>query len=70
MEDSVGLAEAASRYVNEVDSWGSMKTLIFGGYRNEMHSFMLGNINDYINRWAAIQNDIHNGKVLSFYKIL
>ena len=68
VEDSVGLAEAASRYVNEVDSWGSMKTLIFGGYRNEMHSFMLGNINDYINRWAAIQNDIHNGKVANLFK--
>jgi hypothetical protein len=41
---------------------------IFSGYRNEMQSFMLGNLNDYLNRWASIQNDIHNGKVANLFK--
>lgn len=68
VDQNVSIAEAASKHVHEVESWDSFKTLIFGGYRNEMHSFMLGNINDYINRWAAIQNDIHNGKVANLFK--
>jgi hypothetical protein len=48
--------------------WGMFQNLIFGGYRNEVHSFMLGNINDYLNRWASIQNDLHNGAVANLFK--
>jgi hypothetical protein len=29
---------------------------------------MLGNINDYLNRWVSIQNDMHNGKVANLFK--
>ncbi len=46
----------------------TLQTLLFGSYRNEVHSFMLGNINDYLNRWASIQNDLHNGKVANLFK--
>ncbi len=46
----------------------NLQTLLFGSYRNEVHSFMLGNINDYLNRWASIQNDLHNGKVANLFK--
>ena len=45
-----------------------MKNLLFGAYANEVHSFMLGNINDYMNRWVSIQNDLHNGKVANLFK--
>ena len=48
--------------------WSLLQTMIFGGYRNEVHSFMLGNINDYLNRWVSIQNDLHNGKVANLFK--
>lgn len=50
------------------NAWNVLKTMIFGGYRNEIHSFMLGNINDYLNRWVSIQNDMHNGKVANLFK--
>lgn len=49
-------------------AWGTMKNLLFGAYANEVHSFMLGNINDYMNRWVSIQNDLHNGKVANLFK--
>ncbi len=29
---------------------------------------MLGNINDYLNRYAALQNDLHNSKVANLFK--
>lgn len=48
--------------------WSTLQTMIFGGYRNEVHSFMLGNINDYLNRWVSIKNDMHNGKVANLFK--
>lgn len=54
--------------IPQADAWGTLKTLLFGGYRNEVHSFMLGNINDYLNRWVSIQNDLHNGKVANLFK--
>lgn len=54
--------------IPQTDAWGTLKTLLFGGYRNEVHSFMLGNINDYLNRWVSIQNDLHNGKVANLFK--
>lgn len=54
--------------VYEIDSWDTLKTLVFGGFRNEVHSFMLGNINDYLNRWVSLQNDMHNGKVANLFK--
>lgn len=54
--------------VYELDSWSTLKNIVFGGYRNEVHSFMLGNINDYLNRWVSIQNDMHNGKVANLFK--
>ncbi len=38
--------------------WDTLQNVLFGSYRNEVHSFMLGNINDYLNRWASIQNDL------------
>ena len=57
------IAEAAG-----TDAWEKLKTIIFRGYRNEIHSFMLGNINDYLNRWVSIQNDLHNGRVANLFK--
>lgn len=62
------IAEQGAGAVYEVDGWSTLKTILFGGYRNEVHSFMLGNINDYINRWVAIQNDLHNGRVANLFK--
>ncbi len=49
-------------------SWDSIQPILFGGYKNEVHSFMLGNINDYLNRWVSIQNDLHNGAVANLFK--
>ncbi|MCL2517609.1 MAG: hypothetical protein FWF15_03500 [Oscillospiraceae bacterium] len=46
----------------------TLKGMFFQSYRNEIHSFMLGNINDYLNRWVSIQNDMHNGKVANLFK--
>ncbi len=57
--------------VYEIDgpnAWNTLKAVVLGGYRSEVHSFMLGNINDYLNRWVSIQNDIHNGKVANLFK--
>ena len=50
------------------DKLGWLRNVLFGSYRNEIHSFMLGNINDYLNRWVSIQNDLHNGKVANLFK--
>ncbi len=50
-------------------TWNSLQTAIFGGYRNQVHSFMLGNLNDYLNRWVSIENDLHNsGRVANLFK--
>ena len=62
--DGIGdIAEAAA-----VGAWEMLKSIVFRGYKNEIHSFMLGNINDYLNRWVAIQNDLHNGRVANLFK--
>lgn len=50
------------------NAYGILKNILSKGYVNEVHSFMLGNINDYINRWVSIQNDMHNGKVANLFK--
>lgn len=67
--EGANMAEAGINAVyDDVGTWSLLKTIVFGGYRNEVHSFMLGNINDYINRWASIQNDLHNGRVANLFK--
>ncbi len=48
--------------------WFPNDAMLFGGYRNEAHAFMLGNLNDYLNRWVSVQNDMHNGKVANLFK--
>ena|GEM_PF-3885649 len=48
--------------------WGMLKNVLAHGYRNEVHAFMLGNINDYVNRWVSLQNDMQNGKVANLFK--
>lgn len=53
---------------NQYMTWNGLETAIFGAHQNDVHKFMLGNINDYLNRWASIQNDIHNGKVSNLFK--
>lgn len=69
VEKGVNIAEGGISHVyDNVDNWDVLRTMIFGGYRNEVHSFMLGNINDYLNRWTSIQNDIHNGKTANLFK--
>ncbi len=68
VEEGNAIAVEGAGSVYEVDAWSTLKTMLFGGYRNEVHSFMLGNINDYLNRWVSIQNDMHNGKVANLFK--
>lgn len=68
VEEGNTIAVEGADSVYEVDSWNTLRTMLFGGYRNEVHSFMLGNINDYLNRWVSIQNDMHNGKVANLFK--
>lgn len=68
VEQGVQVAQNGIEPVYELDGWDTFRTILFGGYRNEVHSFMLGNINDYLNRWTSIQNDIHNGKTANLFK--
>lgn len=69
VQDGVSIAEAGVAHVfTGINDWETLKDLIYTGYKNEMHSFMLGNINDYLNRWVSIQNDAHNGKVANLFK--
>ena len=68
VEEGNTIAVEGAGSVYEVDNWSTLRTMLFGGYRNEVHSFMLGNINDYLNRWVSIQNDMHNGKVANLFK--
>jgi hypothetical protein len=57
-------APDGSMMSNVTQFWNAIK----GAHQNEVHNFMLGNINDYLNRWASVQNDIHNGKVANLFK--
>lgn len=70
VEQGVNIAKDGANYVFELEGnpWNTLQTIILGSYRNEVHSFMLGNINDYLNRWVSIQNDMHNGKVANLFK--
>lgn len=68
VEDGNKIAVGGVDKVYELDTWNTLRNILFGSYQNEMHSFMLGNINDYLNRWVSIQNDMHNGKVANLFK--
>lgn len=83
VEEGVQIADAGAQYVfesqgapisgvvpgvNPAGAMGVLKNILSKGFSNEVHSFMLGNINDYLNRWISIQNDMHNGKVANLFK--
>lgn len=68
ISEGAQIAEAGTKPVYEVDSWSVLRNYLGNGYVEELHSFMLGNLNDYMNRWASIENDLHNAKVANLFK--
>ncbi len=68
-DSNIGLAyQSTAPNLSATPTAATLQTLLFGQFKNEVHSFMLGNINDYLNRWASIQNDLHNGRVANLFK--
>lgn len=69
ISQGVSIAEGGMNPVYETTGgWSQVRNYLSRGYLDELHSFMLGNLNDYLSRWAAIENDMHNAKVANLFK--